>query len=106
MLSGVVVDTHFSERGRFGRLVDATVRHQPDLGIGVDPGTALILTSDGKAEVIGKGTVTLARPVGHPAPTRPLSVPDLRARIMAPGEHADVLEDPVFGSDRAQSLSP
>ncbi|HEY9898700.1 MAG TPA: cyanophycinase [Pantanalinema sp.] len=106
LLPDIVVDTHFSERGRFGRLVDATVLHAPALGIGIDPGTALILTSDGKAEVIGKGTVTLARPMGRATHSRPLSVPDLRARILAPGEHADVLEDPAFEGDRTQPLSP
>lgn len=106
MVPGIVVDTHFSERGRFGRLVDATARHAPALGIGVDPGTALILAADGKAEVVGKGTVTLARPMGRRAPTGPLSVADLRARILAPGEQVDVLDDPVVGRDRAQSQAP
>ncbi|MNL76995.1 hypothetical protein D3C87_2030610 [compost metagenome] len=50
--------------------------------------------------------MTLARPMGRRAPTGPLSVADLRARILAPGEQVDVLGDPVVGRDRAQSQAP
>jgi cyanophycinase len=106
MLSGVVVDTHFSERGRFGRLVDATIHHASALGIGVDPGTALILTSEGRATVIGKGTVTLAHPMGRTAYNRPLSVPDLRVRILAPGEQANLLVDAGGDGDRPHAFFP
>ncbi|MNY21329.1 Cyanophycinase [compost metagenome] len=97
LLEKAVVDAHFTERGGFGRLVEATVHRAPLLGIGLEPRTALILTPDGRAEVSGQGTVTLARPMGRPAASKPLSLADVRVRILAPGEQVELLVDPIFG---------
>lgn len=106
LLGRSLVETDFSERGRFSRLLYATVKHAPDVGFGIDPGTALLLTDDGWAEVIGQGSVTLARPTGRPAATMPLSVPDARIRILAAGERLDLAQDPVFRLYGAQALVP
>ena len=61
---GVVFDTHFTERGRLGRLPIFMGRAfdvwNMDLqGIGVDDRTALCVSPDGTAEVIGEGAVTV-----------------------------------------------
>lgn len=66
-LPGVITDTHFTERGRLGRLSVFVERWKADgetapLGIGVDPMTALFVSSDGTAEVAGNGSVTLVVP--------------------------------------------
>lgn len=59
VLTGVVVDQHFSERGRFGRLL-TVVAHSPSLvGIGLDEDTCAIVYADRVLEVIGRGAVTL-----------------------------------------------
>lgn len=59
VLTGVVIDQHFSERGRFGRLL-AVVAHSPSLvGIGLDEDTAAIVHADRTLEVIGRGAVTV-----------------------------------------------
>lgn len=54
----VIVDTHFSQRSRFGRLAVAVTRKPHCLGIGIDEDTAVVV-KDGCAEVLGQGTVTL-----------------------------------------------
>jgi hypothetical protein len=61
--AGVLFDTHFTERGRLGRLVSMVGRlHAEDgrdlLGVGVDDRTALCVYPDRTAEVIGEGAVT------------------------------------------------
>ncbi|MBP9212297.1 MAG: Type 1 glutamine amidotransferase-like domain-containing protein, partial [Bacteroidetes bacterium] len=63
---GLLSDTHFYERGRIARLIAmvATYRSQTGkeiTGAGVDYNTALAVSPDGKAEVMGAGTVTLLR---------------------------------------------
>ena len=57
-LPNVVIDQHFAQRGRLGRLL-AAVAHKPNLlGIGIDENTAVIV-NDHKFEVIGEGAVTV-----------------------------------------------
>jgi cyanophycinase len=57
-LPGVVIDQHFSQRGRLGRLLAAVAQKPHLLGIGIDENTA-IAVSQGEFEVIGAGTVTI-----------------------------------------------
>lgn len=57
-----LVDQHFGERARLGRLV-AALASEPDsakrLGFGVDENTALIVSPEGKASVGGSGYITI-----------------------------------------------
>ncbi|WP_413173739.1 cyanophycinase [Anabaena azotica] len=57
-LPGVVIDQHFSERGRLGRLISALVQEPVVLGFGIDENTAMVV-SQGQIEVIGEGSVTI-----------------------------------------------
>jgi cyanophycinase len=65
LVPGVLFDTHFTERGRIGRLpvMLAHVRdelHRDDIvGFGVDPRTALCVEPNGTATVRGEGNITL-----------------------------------------------
>ncbi len=59
LLNGVVIDQHFAERGRFGRLM-AVVAYSPSLiGIGLDEDTCAIVHAGRTMEVIGRGAVTV-----------------------------------------------
>jgi cyanophycinase len=55
---GGMIDTHFSQRGRHGRLISAVAQYPHDLGIGIDENTALVVKDD-IFEVIGEGAVTV-----------------------------------------------
>jgi cyanophycinase len=57
-LPGIVVDQHFSQRGRLGRLIAALVQQPVILGIGIDEDTAVIVDGD-EFEVVGQGAVTV-----------------------------------------------
>jgi cyanophycinase len=59
LLRGCVIDQHFAQRNRYGRLL-MLVAQSPDLlGIGVDEDTAAIVTDDQHVEVIGRGSITI-----------------------------------------------
>jgi cyanophycinase len=63
-LPGFLFDSHFTERGRIGRLLPFLAqwylhKHASITGIGVDDRTALCIDPDKKAEVFGTGTVSI-----------------------------------------------
>ncbi|MDP3713837.1 MAG: cyanophycinase [Mycobacteriales bacterium] len=59
LVQGVVVDQHFDQRNRYGRLL-TLVAHSPHLlGIGVDEDTAALVTEQRWLEVVGRGAVTI-----------------------------------------------
>jgi cyanophycinase len=55
-LADVVIDSHFAERGRMGRLLGAVAQNPRNLGLGIDEDTA-IMVKDSQFEVIGSGAV-------------------------------------------------
>lgn len=57
-VSGIVVDQHFAQRGRLGRLLTALVLKPSIIGVGVDENTAVIVSGD-EFEVLGEGAVTI-----------------------------------------------
>jgi cyanophycinase len=59
LVDGVVVDQHFEQRGRWGRLLAAVALSPRLLGIGLDEDTAAIVHADRTLEVIGRGAVTI-----------------------------------------------
>ncbi|WP_020215184.1 cyanophycinase [Flavobacterium rivuli] len=59
LIENVIIDTHFVQRGRIGRLFQAVVGNPRVLGIGLGEDTGLLITSDGRMEAIGSGLVIL-----------------------------------------------
>lgn len=58
-LKNIIIDQHFSERGRISRLITAVSYNPYNLGIGIDENTAIILDGKGVLEVFGQGTTTI-----------------------------------------------
>lgn len=59
ILTGLVIDQHFGERGRVGRLLSLVAQSPSLLGIGIDEDTCGIVHSDQTLQVIGRGAVTI-----------------------------------------------
>lgn len=57
-LPEAVIDQHFSQRGRLGRLLTAVARHPDLIGIGIDENTAIVVR-DHQFEVVGDGSCTV-----------------------------------------------
>jgi len=56
LLDSVIIDQHFVARSRYNRLLSAVIEHKGFQCIGIDEGTA-ILVSQGKAKVVGVSQV-------------------------------------------------
>ena len=59
VLPSVIVDQHFQQRNRYGRLLSVIAQNPSLLGLGVDEDTAGVVGPDGLMEVIGRGSVTI-----------------------------------------------
>ena len=59
LIEDVIVDQHFEQRGRMGRLLAAVAISPKLLGLGLDEDTAAIVYADRTLEVVGKGSVTI-----------------------------------------------
>lgn len=58
----VIIDQHFSQRGRMGRLLSALSFNPFVCGLGIDENTAGFIAPDGEMEVVGRGTITVIDP--------------------------------------------
>lgn len=56
LIRDVIIDQHFAERGRIGRLLGAVAQNPRVLGIGIDEDTAIII-EDRRFRVLGRGAV-------------------------------------------------
>jgi cyanophycinase len=59
LLEEVIVDQHFTQRNRFGRLLALIASNPAQLGVGIDEDTAAIIRPSGLLEVKGRGVVTI-----------------------------------------------
>ena len=59
LLQRVIIDQHFSERGRLPRLLTVIAQNPYLMGVGIDEDTALVIERGTGLEVVGRGTVTL-----------------------------------------------
>ena len=59
LLKDMIVDQHFSERGRMGRLLSVYAANPGLLCVGLDEDTAVLIDHTGMLEVLGSGMVTL-----------------------------------------------
>ena len=93
---GLIVDQHFAERGRVGRLLGAVTQNPRVLGVGVDENTAVILERDQKFTVIGEGGVTILDAgsstysnITDEETDRSLSVFDVKLHLLSMGDWFD-----------------
>lgn len=59
LIDDVVIDTHFVQRGRIGRLFQSVVGNPRTLGIGLGEDTGLLITNNREMTAIGSGLVIL-----------------------------------------------
>jgi len=64
LVEEVVIDQHFAQRGRIGRLLSAVAQNPYVLGLGIDEDTAVILEANGVFRVTGNNSVTVVDGTG------------------------------------------
>ena len=98
LLKGVVVDSHFAERGRLGRLLGAVAQNPRNVGVGIDEDTAIVVERAGGRTESREGIDRICdlRVEDHPEPIVELrrlvgiwSGWDLRRRAHAQYERGD-----------------
>ena len=60
----VIIDQHFRQRDRLGRLLTALAYNPFAIGIGLDENTAAFIGPDDTLEVVGSGALTIVDPSG------------------------------------------
>lgn len=105
LLSGVIIDQHFSQRRRIGRLVTVVSQNPRVLGLGIDENTAVLILPDGLLEVLGEGTVTIfdGTEISHTnihdlEAGGPMSVADLKIHILLRGDIFDLRKRSLVAS--------
>jgi cyanophycinase len=96
LIRDVIIDQHFAERGRIGRLLGAVAQNPRVLGIGIDEDTAIIF--DGESfRVHGSGAVYVVDGAGithsniaEASPERTLSIHDVRLHGLSDGDGYDI----------------
>lgn len=103
ILPNVIVDQHFHNRNRMGRLVSAIASHPDRLGMGIDEDTCALVEKDGTLQVMGKGTVTIVDPgevsyTNHAdvAANEPLSIHNLRVHVLSYGDRYHLHERTIL----------
>ena len=93
----LLIDQHFRQRDRLGRLLTAVSFNPFAIGVGLDEDTALFLGPDGWMEVVGSGAVTVVDPTGlkyssmdSAAPHEPVSLIGLGLHLLAEGARYNV----------------
>lgn len=61
-LPDIIFDTHFIQRGRFGRLSEAVARFPQLVGIGLAEDTGMVIRNGNECETIGSGMVIIFDP--------------------------------------------
>ncbi|CAN7618980.1 cyanophycinase [Phenylobacterium sp. LjRoot164] len=92
LIRDVIIDQHFAERGRFGRLLGAVAQNPTVLGVGIDEDTAIIVEGD-TFNVVGEGAVyvidgaSVSRSnIAEAEPERTLSMFDVSMHVLSKGD--------------------
>ncbi|MEE9577673.1 MAG: cyanophycinase [Gemmatimonadota bacterium] len=62
LLDNVIIDQHFRERDRLGRLLAALAFNPNGIGVGLDEDTAAVIGPDNVLRVLGSGAITIVDP--------------------------------------------
>lgn len=96
LIRNVIIDQHFAERGRFGRLIGAVAHNPRVLGLGIDEDTAVIVEGDALT-VVGSGAVYVVdgkeasySNVAEAGSKRVLSLHDLKVHVLGAGDKFDM----------------
>jgi cyanophycinase len=108
-LKDVIIDQHFAERGRIGRLLGAVAQNPRLLGLGLDENTAIVVEQARRFKVVGEGATYVVDGKGVTSTNiseadkdRTLSIFNVRLHLLSQGDEFDLLSrEPVSGSAEA-----
>ena len=93
----VIVDQHFNQRQRMGRLLAALSFNPFACGLGIDENTAGFIGPDGSMEVVGNGTITVVDPsdlrhssMSYVRRAEAVTLIGLKLHVLASGAHFNI----------------
>ncbi|HYH44690.1 MAG TPA: cyanophycinase [Thermoanaerobaculia bacterium] len=99
LLQDVIIDQHFAERGRLGRLLGAVAQNPAMLGVGIDENSAIRVHDRESFEVLGDGAVYVLDASGvtfsnltEDDPDDALSIFDVKLHVLSAGYCFDLRE--------------
>jgi cyanophycinase len=99
LIKGVIIDTHFVTRGRFGRLTQAVAGNPGCIGIGLGEDTGVLIKNGTIMEAIGSGLVLIfdGHDIRHSniadiEEGQPLSIEHMIVHVMAKGNFYHIRE--------------
>lgn len=112
LLEGVIIDSHFEKRGRFGRLAQAVAANPASIGVGLGEDTGMIISKGNQMEAIGSGLVVIidGRDISHVnladiPEGNPISIENLKVHFCAHG-NGYLLEDRKFVTLMGEKTTP
>lgn len=104
LLPDVIIDQHFSQRGRMGRLLSVFAGNPGLVGIGLDENTAILVQSDGILETFGEGMITLINGRSTVSnyfdgnPGNVLTIINSSLHVFGPGQKFDLIAHVPIGA--------
>ena len=99
LTNSIIIDQHFSQRDRLGRLLTAVSYNPFMMGVGIDEDTAIFIGPDQIFEVEGSGSVTIIDPehlsyssMDRAKKNESLSLLDMKLHILSRGCKFDIHE--------------
>lgn len=103
LMDKVIIDQHFAQRGRIGRLLCGVAENPEILGVGIDEDTAIIVYSDDTFEVYGTNSVTVidgrwieSSNVSELKPNEILAITNITLHVLPEGYGYDLIKKQVF----------
>ena len=97
LAKNMIIDQHFSERGRIRRLLGAVAQNPRMLGVGIDEDTAVVAESDGTLHTIGSGAVYIVdghdlsyTNISEVSYNRAMSVFGVKLQTLSTGDRFDI----------------
>lgn len=98
LIGGVIIDQHFMERARVGRLIGAVAQNPKNLGLGIDEQTAIVVERGNSFYVLGSGAVYVIdgsnvtwSNIAQEAMKKTLSIYDVKLHVLSQGDRYDLL---------------
>jgi len=109
----VLIDQHFRQRDRIGRLLSALSYNPFPVGLGIDEDTAAFIDGDDCIEVLGSGAVTIVDPshlkytsVSESGGGEPVCLIDLRLHVLNAGSRYDLKTRMAYPPSRSGPQEP
>ena len=113
LVRDLIIDQHFAERGRYGRLLGAVAHNPRLLGVGIDEDTAIVVEGQAfrvigsGAAYVGDGEAATHSNIAEAGAEQALSMFDVRMHVLSSGDCFDLDQRrPTAGPHEAGSRAP